>query len=255
MKAVILSAGQGKRLLPMTADRPKCLLPLLGRTVLEWQVRALASNGVQDILTVVGFGADKVERLVADLHVPGAYVRTLFNPFHPVSDNLASCFIARTAMTGDFILLNGDTLFEPGVLNSILARATAPITVAIDRKNSYDSDDMKVSIAGGRLTRIGKDLAGDAVHGELIGLILFRGSGASRFVGGVEAAMRSPDRLRSWYLSVIDDLARSGTVGVASIEGLHWSELDIPGDLRTAEAVVERWQHTVPARQEKFAEL
>jgi len=62
MKAVILSAGQGKRLLPMTADRPKCILPVRGQTMIEWQIDELAKCGIDQVNVVLGYGADKVEQ-------------------------------------------------------------------------------------------------------------------------------------------------------------------------------------------------
>jgi choline kinase len=242
VKAVILSAGQGRRLLPLTVERPKCLVPVAGRTILEWQIRGLAANGVHEIVAVTGFGAEAVEQMLAGLDVPGTHVRTLFNPFYPVSDNLASCFLARGEMTDEFVLLNGDTLFEPRVLGRVLAHAMDPINVTIDRKSRYDDDDMKVSASGRRLDRIGKNLAAHTVNGESIGLLLFRAAGAARFVDGVDLAMRRPEGLRSWFLSVIDALAQSTEVGVISVEGLRWAEIDFPSDLRGAEFVVQDWE-------------
>lgn len=242
MRAIIVSAGQGKRLLPLTADRPKCLVPLAEASLLAWQVQALIENDVDDIVIVTGFGAEKVERAVASLSTPGVRIRTLYNPFYAVSDNLASCFLARGEMTGEFILLNGDTVFEPAVLQRVLAEAKAPITVTIDRKARYDSDDMKVQIADGRLARIGKTLPLESVDGESIGLLLFRSNGPDRFVQTLESFLRGPDGLKSWYLSAIDRLAETGMVGVVSIEGLSWSELDFPADLPKAEAVIRGWQ-------------
>ncbi|HSO10149.1 MAG TPA: sugar phosphate nucleotidyltransferase, partial [Desulfoprunum sp.] len=64
MKVIILSAGQGKRLLPMTATLPKCLLPVQGKTIIEWQIDELHKCGIDDITVVVGYNADKVENLL-----------------------------------------------------------------------------------------------------------------------------------------------------------------------------------------------
>jgi choline kinase len=64
MKALILSAGQGRRLLPYTAESPKCTIPVLGRSMIEWQIDALLSLGIERITVVVGYGADCVERLL-----------------------------------------------------------------------------------------------------------------------------------------------------------------------------------------------
>ena len=241
MKAVILSAGQGKRLLPLTESRPKCLLPVSGRTILEWQVRGLAANGIEDIVVVTGFKAAAVDQTVARMHVPGARVRTLLNPFYAVADNVGSCYVARPEMTGEVVLLNGDTLFEPEVLGEALARSRRPITVTIDRKERYDGDDMKVCCDGERLTRIGKDLPPDEVDAESIGMLIFRGNGAERFHQGLEALLRREGGLSRWYLSVVNELAGEGIVGTALIAGLEWGEVDFPVDVARAEALAAGW--------------
>jgi choline kinase len=227
----------------LTKFSPKCLLRVAGRPVLEWQLRALAANGVSDVTVVTGFGADAVEEALRRMGPVGGGVRTLFNPFFAVADNIGSCFLARDLLRGppDAVLLNGDTLFEPAVLRRALRAAEAPITVTIDRKPAYDADDMKVSVEGTRLLAIGKTLPPAETDGESIGLLLFRNRGGAMFADGVEDCMRRPDGLRRWYLSVINALAPAGGVRVASIEGLAWGEIDYPADVARAEDVVRGW--------------
>jgi choline kinase len=99
-KAVILSAGKGSRLLPLTAKRPKCLIELSGRSLLEWQLDALQGAGIRDIVVVTGFGDDLVEAVVAAR--TGA--RTLFNPFYHVADNLGSVWMARSEFTAETLI-------------------------------------------------------------------------------------------------------------------------------------------------------
>jgi choline kinase len=246
---VILCAGQGRRLLPLTEFVPKCLLRVAGRPVLEWQLRALAANGVADVTVVTGFGADAVERGLERMGPVADGVRTLFNPFFAVSDNAGSCFLARDLLRAPSgaVLLNGDTLFEPAVLRRALRAPEAPITVTVDRKPAYDADDMKVSVEGTRLRAIGKTLRPDETDAESIGLLLFRGRGGAMFAEGLEAVLRRPDGIRRWYLSVVDALAPTGDVRVASIEGLAWGEIDYPADIARAEAAVRAWGAFDPA--------
>jgi choline kinase len=232
MKAVILSAGQGSRLLPLTAERPKCLLPLGSKTLIEWQIDVLSRCGIDDIVVVVGFRAAQVEALLAKLVRPSLRIRTLFNPFYNVADNLGSCWLVRHEMVGDFLLLNGDTLFEPAVLQRLLQSPRAPITVTIDRKASYDADDMKVHLDGTRLLDIGKTLPLSTTNGESIGLLLFRDDGPARFVAATDRMMHVAEGLTSFYLRVIDQLAKSHRIETASIEGLTWGEVDYPADLQ-----------------------
>jgi choline kinase len=236
MKAVVLSAGQGKRLLPLTADQPKCLLTVRGgEPILGWQLRALARAGIDRALVVIGFGAERVEAWLGANRVPGLACETLFNPFYASSDNLISCWLARGAMTEDFLLLNGDTIFEDAVLACVLDAAPAPITLAIDRKHSYDDDDMKVSLdARGRLLAIDKWLARPTVGGESIGLLSLRGSGPKIFSAALEAAVRRPEAMRQWYLSVVHEIAQTTAVRTTSVRGLWWREIDSASDLEDA---------------------
>jgi choline kinase len=243
VKAIILSAGQGRRLLPLTAETPKCLIPFSGRPLVEWQVRSLAAAGVDDVVVVTGFEAGKVDHALEAISLPGVRLRATHNPFFELADNLASCWIARHEMRQPFLILNGDTLIEPKIAERVLEEpATAPITVTIDAKDEYDSDDMKVRTEGDRLIAIGKTLPNDLVTGESIGFLRFTAEGAEAFVGEIERLLRSEEGLKRWYLSAIDGIARyQNVVGVRSIQGLDWSELDFPADLDRGVAMTDAW--------------
>ena len=233
MRAIILCAGQGRRLRPLTEDTPKCLLPVRGdEPVLEVQLRALAEAGIEEALVVTGFGASRVEAFAANRAPAGIRVTTVFNPFFEVSDNLATCWLTRKQMQGEFIILNGDTLFEPAVPQRLLASAEAPLTLVINEKPEYDDDDMKVSLKqGGRLVAVGKTLDPRIVDGESIGLMLFREDGAAAFREILDRMMREPDAVKRWYLSAVNELAQSTHVATLPITGLWWGELDCAADL------------------------
>lgn len=260
MKAIILCAGQGRRLLPLTTTRPKCLLPVIGeQTVLEHQLEALAECGVDEARVLVGFGAEQVEQRLAQRPVRGISVETIYNPFYAITDNLVTCWIAREEMNEDFLVLNGDTLFESSVLARLLAAPPAPLTLAIDCKGEYDADDMKVARSqGGRLRAVGKTLDPAIVNGESIGLMRFQASGASGFRQALEAKVRQPSAMKAWYLSVVNDMAASMLVRTVSIAGLWWGEIDSPRDLESVRGALEgrrrsRDGRPVPLRAGSYA--
>jgi len=228
--------------MPLTETTPKCCLRPGQYSILEWQISQLRVAGVDEVVVVTGFGHDQVDELIAS--VTGIRVRTLFNPFYRASDNLGTCWIARHEMNGPFVLINGDTLFETAVLQHLLQDSGRyPITLASDQKVSYDSDDMKIWSVRDRLCRVGKRLDLDRVNGESIGMMVFNEAGARIFVDTIETLMKQGDGLRCWYLSAIDQLAQSRQVGVSSIHGLSWCEVDDAVDLAFAETVVKTWPH------------
>jgi choline kinase len=239
MKAIILSAGQGSRLGHLVDGRPKCLIDFNGRTLLDRQLDTLAANGVQEAVVVTGFHDDLVEQAVAG-RSGGPRVRTVFNPFYKVADNTGSLYMAREELGGDCLVWNGDTLVSEALMRRVLANDRAGICVTVDRKDTYDEDDMKVVEAGARLRAIGKRL--DAgVNAESIGLLAFRAGGAERFRQAVEQAMRTAEGTTIWYLRVINQLAQSTDIWTLDIQGEEWGEVDFPPDVEEARRLTARW--------------
>jgi choline kinase len=239
MKVIILSAGQGRRLLPLTETTPKCALPVAGRTLLDWQLNEIGRCGVDEVVVLTGFGADRVDEIVAATATPR--VRTLYNPFYALSDNLGTCWVASREMVGPFVLINGDTLFEAAILQRLLASGSdAAVTLVTDRKSGYDADDMKVVVEDERLRRVGKTLT-EGVNGESIGMMAFHGDGPMLFRDMVAHLMRYGEGVKRWYLSAIDELARKQHVQVCDIHGLSWCEVDEAEDLAHAQQVVTGW--------------
>lgn len=241
-RAIILSAGKGSRLLPLTAERPKCLIEMSGRTLLEWQLDSLFAAGVGETVVVAGFGLEAVETVLSRRGAERGRVSVIFNPFYHVADNLGSAWMARSAMDRDFLLLNGDTLVPPALVARLIAAPPAPITLAVDMKPQYDADDMKVLCAGDRLVRVDKKLPDGSHNAEAIGLARFAGEGREAFRETIERMMRTPEGTSQFYLRAIDRLADTGIVHTCRIAGLDWAEVDYPADLEAARRLTDRWQ-------------
>jgi choline kinase len=239
MKAIILSAGQGSRLGHLVDDKPKCLIDFNGRTLLDRQLDTLEANGVHEAVVVSGFHDELVQQAIAR-RSGGPEVRTIFNPFYKVADNTGSLYMAREELSGDCLVWNGDTLVSNALMNRVIASSRPGICVTIDRKDSYDDDDMKVVEAGGRLKAIGKRIA-EGVNAESIGLLAFRAGGAEQFRHAIEQAMRTTEGTTIWYLRVIHHLAQQSEVWTLDIQGEEWGEVDFPPDVEAARELTARW--------------
>ena len=189
-RAVVIAAGSGKSLLPLTQDRPKCMLDIKGRTVLERQLETLRACGLHEIAVVRGY---RKETVVA----PGA--RLYDNDAYEETGELASLFAAEPELQGRFVFLYSDVLFERGVLEKVL-RAPGDIVIAVDRAWMDQRDrllplakpvDLVVTSdppragrralgeeAVDRLVRIGQRVPPDTAGGEFIGLAAFSARGA-----------------------------------------------------------------------------
>lgn len=242
MRIVILAAGQGKRLLPLTTEVPKALLDIGGKTLIERQIEAFAAKGLKDFTVVTGYGVLRMEEALARIaRNLGVAIATIYNPFYAVADNLASCWMARASMSGDFIQVNGDNVFRSDLVEKLLAAPAVPVSVATNLKQAYDSDDMKVILDRGRLSEIGKTLPVDTVDAEAIGFYVFRGEGSTAYVETLERAMRDPQALKQWFPSAIGSLAKKTEIRTIPINGLQWCEVDFPVDLQQARQLVASW--------------
>ncbi|WP_342641228.1 phosphocholine cytidylyltransferase family protein [Rhodoligotrophos ferricapiens] len=242
MKVLILGAGQGSRLLPLTEDIPKALLDIGGKRLIARQIEAFVSCGVREFVVITGYAVAKMEQALSEIADSlSVSIRTVFNPFYSVADNLASCWMARAEMDGEFIQVNGDNVFAADMVERLLAAPPHPVTVAVNYKNSYDADDMKVVLEGERLRDIGKTLPTDKVHAEAIGFYIFRGEGGALYRRVLERAMREPASLKQWFPSAIGTLARQTDVRTVPVSDVQWCEVDFPADLDQARKLVAGW--------------
>ena len=242
MKIIILGAGQGKRLLPLTAEVPKALLDIGGRSLIGRQIDAFAACGISEFAVVTGYAAGRMEEALAVIaREKQIRIKTVFNPFFGVADNLASCWMARHEMKGEFIQVNGDNLFKADLVKVLLSAPKAQVTVAINHKATYDADDMKVMMDGERLTEIGKTLPAETVNAEAIGFYVFRDDGGRAYVEALEGAIREPSGLKQWFPHAIGLLAKRIPVSTVALDGVQWCEVDFPVDLQQARQLVSSW--------------
>lgn len=231
MIVIILAAGRGERLRPLTEDRPKCLIEAHpGVTIIDLQLRSIATvPEIESVVVVTGYRAEQVESYLAKgTAVP---VTTVYNPFYDVSNDLVSLWTATRFMTEPFIVLNGDDVFVPKVMADLVA-APGDICAVIDQKPSYDADDMKVELSDGNLTAIGKDLPLDRADGESIGMIRFSGTGRAAMSRALERLVRTNDYRSIHWLAAIQELIKDGErVNYSLCTPEHWAEIDIHFDL------------------------
>jgi L-glutamine-phosphate cytidylyltransferase len=181
MRAIIIGAGRGIRLMPTTADSPKCFAEVGGQRILDWAVDAFRSNGVRDIAFIGGYQIDKVR---------AAYPEFTFRHNSQWEQNniLASLFYAEDLMDGPFICSYSDILFRPSVIEGLLASKT-DMALSIDThwldrygaRTEHPSDDAeKATVKGGVVTCVDRKIPESEAYGEFTGIARFTTAGAQR---------------------------------------------------------------------------
>lgn len=237
-RALILAAGMGRRLMPLTRERPKCLLEVGGLPLLYQLLCGLRSAGVDEWVIVVGYRREIIQSDVATWKLAPRKLRWMENPEYRCTNTLASVAAAAHALRGEpFLLLNGDLWIQPRALDPLLLRRCES-AMLVDRSVPLDQEAMKVILdSRGRVCRLGKRLPIPACQGESIGAYRFGAASGTRFLDAVVTRAASGE-VQAYYEAALDDLAASGVRPAAiDVAAGAWVEIDDARDLARARAL------------------
>lgn len=222
--AVILAAGIGRRLAPLTDDRPKALVMVAGRTFLDRCLGAVAQAGFREVLIVTGHRAELIDAAVAEGDWPFR-VHSVVNERYSVANNIVSFLTVADQLRGGFCLLNSDIVFDATILRDV-ARAPAGSWLAVDHDEPLGAEEMKVQMDGdGVIRRISKALPPEKSAGEYIGIARFDTSGAVAVIQAAETLVRSGhDHL--YYEDAFDRAAPDLSIRAIPVAGRPWTEVD-----------------------------
>ena len=243
MKAIIVAAGPGSRLMPITNEKPKCLLEVGDQTILERALQALRENGIEDIVVVRGYRG----HLVNYPHVTYCH-----NPDFEKNNILRSLFYAEDEMDDAFIFSYSDILYSSEVVARLIdSEADVALIVDVNWIQTYEGRDLHpiseaelVKVENGMVARIGKGVVTpEEAHGEFIGLAKFSRSGAEAMKAVYHRVAeecpsapfhRAASLEKAYMTDMIQELVDAGSlVQSVDIEG-GWMEIDTPQDLERA---------------------
>jgi len=237
-KAVILSAGFGSRIRPLTDNNPKTLLSVGGITILERMLTSIQSCGIDEIVVVVGYQHERIETFVCN-KFPDLNVRFVVNNRYGETNTGYSLMLAEEFMAGSsFVKFDGDVVFDEKVLRRLLASAEENC-LCIDRNIQLESEEVKVVLDSDiRIIRVGKDIAPSDAIGESIGIEKISGYIGTLLFAELRAMMRSEENLQEYYEGAYERLIKRGVAFHAvDITGLKWTEIDTRQDFETAERI------------------
>lgn len=236
--AVILAAGVGSRLRPLTDDRPKALVPIGDKTILGRAVRLLREHGVERLVIASGYREDAIARALEGCPLEVTFVH---NPEFERTQNSVSLALCRQALEGtSFFKLDGDVVFLSQVLTRLEA-ANAPLAVAVDGGRKLDAEAMKVAVHLGTIRAFGKGLPLSESAGETIGIERVDETASRTLFEALERA-RAEGRTQLYYEDVYSELVGAGALKATAVEvgDLPWTEVDDFADLERARELIAR---------------
>lgn len=227
MKAIILAAGKGTRL-DGAAVKPKCLVEVGGSTLLHRQIDALQSLDVNEIVIVVGFGANSI-REECD-----AGIEFVENERFAETSSLYSLWMAREHLDEGFVVLNSDVLFHPRMLADLLESEHADALLISDTDpNPLGDEEMKIKVRNQLVIDISKEMDPLEADGENVGIVKFSAPGAKFLVGYMNSLIES-GAVKDWAPRAFLEFARRHPLHALSTRGLPWIEIDFPEDYQRA---------------------
>lgn len=246
MIAILLSAGKGMRMYPLTANTPKCLIDIgKGKTVLENQLDVLQKCGIKKVYIVAGYRIEQVQAKISGHSMNGMEVEVIHNPFYDTSNNIISLWLASLIINEPCISINGDDLFKENVINKLLD-SDGEIVMTIDRKENYDSDDMLVVTDKSNVTAVGKDLDLSIANGESVGIIKYSKLGISMIKETLDNLLRDQKNHQIFYLSALQKIMDRGfPVSMCEVEPHEWAEIDFHPDVSDVRAKVDYFVESI----------
>jgi choline kinase len=219
MRAIILAAGAGTRLSPLTNGCPKCLVPAGSRLLLDYQIEALRGVGVKDIVLVIGYEAEQIRR-----HC-GATVRYIENPDYLTTNSIYSFYLARRELDTDLFLFNCDILFHPDVLKRMLDSGHSNV-VAVDSQAERLANEMNVRFSSdGCVEAISKELDPAQAQAQSVQLVKFDAAGASSVGEEVERLIGQQQKNVFPTTSYVP-LIQANRLYCVEVGDLPWAEID-----------------------------
>ena len=230
MRALILAAGLGTRLAPITDGRPKSLVPVNGTPILMKQLDNLHRNGIYNITIISGYKADILEKTV---HERYPEINIIENVDYAATNNMYSAYLGRTAVENHkFLMMNADVFFDASVMAALMDFA-APDAIVTDI-GRYIDESMKVVEKDGRLIEISKAIAQRNALGVSIDVYKFSAEGGNAFFRKCAEYIEEKNELKKWSEVALNGILDEVEFKACPLDG-RWFEIDDAKDLEAAE--------------------
>lgn len=229
MKALILAAGLGSRLAPITNDIPKSLVPVNGKPILMKQIDNLHENGITDITIISGYKAEILENKI---HAFFPEINIIESKEYAVTNNMFSAYMGKNAVSGDsFLMMNADVFFDSTVISALL-NTDDPNAIVVD-VGRYIEESMKVVENDGRITEISKKILPENATGSSIDVYKFSENAGNKFFEKCSEYINAGD-VKKWSEVALNDILETVDFKVCPLIG-RWYEIDNHEDLAEAE--------------------
>lgn len=246
MRAGILAAGVGSRLRPLTNDKPKCLVKVAGTPIIEWQLKSMIGNGIDEIFIVTGH----LHHMIASWLGKSEFavnVKLIENTDYEGSNNSLSAFLLRPYLDGHpFLLCNGDVVLTTEAVRGLLQNEREDL-VLID-SSFFDIEAMKVTVNNdGSLETISKEIRESQAFAVSLDHYKFGSHGSEVFFHNLSKFLGNGHGKHQWVESALNEMVMDGQLKLHTHESVGpWVEVDNNDDLALADKIFSNLSSSLP---------
>jgi len=226
-QAIVVAAGVGSRLRPLTEDKPKSLIEVGGESMLRRSLQLMVDQGISDVVVVVGYRKEMIED-----HVREFPVTFVHNPFYGITNNMASLWFALSFMKGQFIYSHSDIVYDPGLLSMLVNEPEDNVLLVEEKECGLE--EMKVQVHDGCLVASNKEIPKDKSFGEWTGLAKFSRDFGFELTSTIGSLIEQGSLMAYDTLAFTDLANRGQAIGISTFTNLPWIEIDTAEDLKIA---------------------
>mgnify|MGYP002632316615 CR=1 FL=1 len=238
MKAVILAAGVGSRIRPLTDNCPKSLLKVGGQTILEMMISHIRDCGITDAVFVLGYLQEQIKEYVTH-NFPELNVHFITNEQYATTNTGFSLMLAKDLVAGSsFIKFDADVVFDKAILSQLID-CEYDNALCIDKNIQLDAEEIKVIIKDqNRVVKASKTVSPQEAIGESIGIEKICAGTAIQLFDELETMMQDSQNYQEYYEAAYERLIERDVPFYAlDISGLKWIEIDTKDDFITAKKI------------------
>lgn len=235
MKALILAAGVGSRLAPITDTCPKSLVPVNGIPILIKQIENLHENGIKEITIIAGYKADILEKTIHELYPE---INIICSHEYKTTNNMYSAYLAKNIMEHhSFLMMNADVFLDASVIRKLLEFPEENAIVTDIGK--YNEESMKIVVANDKVVKISKAISAECAFGVSIDVYKFSEEGGKYFFRKCVEYIEGKKENNLWSEVALNDILSEIEFKACPLEG-RWIEIDDHKDLKKAEIIFSR---------------
>ena len=224
MKALILAGGIGSRISRHLGGKPKCTVSLGNTTLIEYTINLLHSRGINQIALTLGYQGQVIKELLAPMQQK-YHISYYTNPFFDVTNSIASAWFAKDFFTSeDTLIMNGDVFMEETILDDIIRCKKNPVLFADQTRKEMADYKFKYT-RDGILEKYGKELQGDDISGEYIGIAKITADFIPTFKQRMEE-MITTQQHKVWWENILYSMTSERPIFVEDVNGKFWAEVD-----------------------------